>query len=165
MAAVDVGRVQAAARGEKLAAFRVQPMGRSRVAILTVLATLAAGGCRARTDQPPKPAAPTVAWHQLGKWSGRGNLQTESFTSDTGALRVRWETTPQAGDAGSAASGAFRLTAHSAISGRPLQEVVDHTGLGSGVGYVQQDPHVFYVVVDSSHMNWTFTVEEAIGYP
>jgi hypothetical protein len=43
--------------------------------------------------------------------------------------------------------------------------VVDHTGLGSGVGYVQQDPHVFYVVVDSSHMNWTFTVEEAIGYP
>lgn len=140
-------------------------MGRSCAVILAALAALAAGGCRAGADQPPKTPEPTVAWHQLGAWSGRGNLQTESFTSDTGALRVRWETTPQAGDVVSAASGAFRLTAHSAISGRPLQEVVDHTGVGSGVGYVQQDPHVFYVVVDSSHMNWKFTVEEAIGYP
>jgi len=139
-------------------------MGRSRAVLLAALAALAAGGCRARADQPPKPAAQTVAWHRLGAWSGRGNLQTESFTSDTGALRVRWETTPQPGD-GSTATGAFHLTAHSAISGRPLQEVVDHTGLGSGVGYVQQDPHVFYVVVESNHLNWKFTVEEAIGYP
>jgi len=139
-------------------------MGRSRAVLLAALAALAAGGCRARADQPPKPAAQTVAWHRLGAWSGRGNLQTESFTSDTGALRVRWETTPQPGD-GSTATGAFHLTAHSAISGRPLQEVVDHTGLGSGVGYVQQDPHVFYVVVESNHLNWRFTVEEAIGYP
>ena len=140
-------------------------MGRSSVMLLVAVSALAAGGCRARADQPPAPAARTIAWHHLGKWSGHGNLQTESFTSDTGALRVRWETTPQAGDAGSAAQGGFRLTAHSAISGRPLQEVVDQTGLGNGVGYVQQDPHVFYVVVDSSHMNWTFTIEEAIGYP
>jgi hypothetical protein len=140
-------------------------MGRSRAVLLAALAGLAAGGCRARADQPPKPAARAIAWHQLGTWSGRGNLQTESFTSETGALRVRWETAPQTGDAASAATGAFRLTAHSAISGRPLQEVVDHRGLGSGVGYVQQDPHVFYVVVDSSHLSWMFTVEEAIGYP
>src|SRR4051812_25753096 len=123
-------------------------MGRSRAVLLSALVAVAAAGCRARADQPPKPAAQSVAWHQLGTWSGRGNLQTESFTSETGALRVRWETTPQAGDAAPAATGAFRLTAHSAISGRPLQEVVDHTGVGTGVGYVQQDPHVFYVVVD-----------------
>jgi hypothetical protein len=129
-----------------------------------VLAALAAGGCTRRAVDPPKPAERTVADHQLGSWSGRGNLQTESFTSDTGALRVRWETTPQPGDPASAATGAFRITAHSAISGRPLQEVVDHTGVGGGVGYVQQDPHVFYVVVDSSHVNWRFTVEEAVVY-
>ena len=139
--------------------------GRWCAALLLAALAAVAMGCRAGADQPTKPAERTVAWHRLGVWSGRGNLQTESFTSDTGALRVRWETTPQAGDAAAAATGAFRLTAHSAISGRPLQEVVDHPGVGSGVGYVQQDPHVFYVVVDSSHMNWTFTVEEAIGYP
>jgi hypothetical protein len=140
-------------------------MGRSLAVLVAALVAVAAGGCRARADQPPKPAAQSVAWHQLGTWSGRGNLQTESFTSETGALRVRWETTPQAGDAAPAATAAFRLTAHSAISGRPLQEVVDQRGLGNGVGYVQQDPHVFYVVVDSSHLSWKFTVEEAIGYP
>jgi hypothetical protein len=141
-------------------------MGRSCTVLVASLAAFAAAaGCRARTDRPPKPAAQSVAWHQLGTWSGRGNLQTESFTSETGALRVRWETTPQACDAAPAAAGAFRLTAHSAISGRPLQEVVDQRGLGSGTGYVQQDPHVFYVVVDSSHLSWKFTVEEAIGYP
>jgi hypothetical protein len=140
-------------------------MVRSRAVLLAALVAVAAGGCRARADQPPKPAAQSIAWHQLGTWSGRGNLQTESFTSETGALRVRWETTPQTGDAAPPATGAFRLTAHSAISGRPLQEVVDQRGLGHGVGYVQQDPHVFYVVVDSIHLSWKFTVEEAIGYP
>ena len=110
-----------------------------------------------------------LKWLREGGWNLGGapypNLQTESFTSDTGALRVRWETTPPAGEDASAATGTFRLTAHSAISGRPLQEIVDHTGIASGVGYVQQDPHVFYVVVDSNRMNWKFTVDEAIGYP
>jgi ribosomal protein L24E len=43
--------------------------------------------------------------------------------------------------------------------------VVDETGPGSGVGYVQQDPHVFYMVVESAQLNWSFTVEEAIEYP
>jgi hypothetical protein len=134
-----------------------------RALLVVAIAALPAGGCGARAEQPPKPAEPTIAWHELGSWSGRGNRQTESFTSDTGTLRVRWETTPQPGDARSA-EGTFHVTAHSAISGRPLQEVVDYAGVGSGVGYVQQDPHVFYVVVDSSHLNWAFTVEEAVAY-
>jgi hypothetical protein len=123
-----------------------------------IVLVAAAVACGARADQP-KASEPAVAWRPLGSWSGHGNQQTESFTSDTGTLRVRWETTAESGD-----PGAFRLTAHSAISGRPLQQVVDHRGIGSGVGYVQQDPHVFYVVVESNHVNWKFTVEEAVGY-
>ena len=129
------------------------------VACGAIVLVAAAGACGARADQPPKPAEPNVAWRQLGSWSGHGNQQTESFTSDTGTLRVRWETTVE-----SSGPGQFRLTAHSAISGRPLQQVVDHDGVGSGIGYVQQDPHVFYVVVESNHVNWKFTVEEAVGY-
>ena len=46
-----------------------------------------------------------------------------------------------------------------------LQQVVEHTGPGKGVGYVQQDPHVFYMVVEAGPVDWKFTVEEAIGYP
>ena len=129
-------------------------------------AALATCACGPRASNAPKPAARTVVWRQLGSWSGRGSLQTESFTSDTGTLRVRWEATPaEAPGMVQAADGTFRLEARSAISGRLLEQVVDHAGAGRGTGYVQQDPHVFYVVVESTRLNWQFTVEEAIGYP
>jgi hypothetical protein len=122
-------------------------------------------GCGRRARQPPAAVERTVVWRQLGSWTGRGSTQTESFTSDTGALRVRWETSPAASAGAHAAPGVFRLNAHSAISGRLMQQIVSHTGAGRGVDYVQQDPHVFYVVIDSADLNWRFTVEEAIEYP
>ena len=129
-----------------------------------LLAAALAAACGPRADPKPHGAARGVIWRPLGSWSGRGSLQTESFTSETGALRLRWETRlPQADSPPTPAM--FRLNAHSAISGRLLQQVVEQAGAGSGVGYVQQDPHVFYVVVESNQLNWTFTVEEAVGYP
>ena len=136
-----------------------------RIAAGALLAAAVAGSaCGPRASAQPQPAQRGVSWRPLGSWSGRGSLQTESFTSETGALRVRWQTTlPSA--AAAPQHAAFHVNAHSAISGRLLQAVVDHAGAGSGVGYVQQDPHVFYVVVESSQLNWTFTVEEAVGYP
>ena len=93
-----------------------------------------------------------------GSWAGRGNSQTGSFTSETGALRVRWQTS-----ADGAGAGLLRLTAHSAISGRLLEQVVDQRGAGSGEGYVNQDPHVFYMLVESSDLSWTFSVEEGVA--
>jgi len=133
------------------------------LAAALVAAALTVSACGPRADAKPQPAAkPSVLWRPLGSWSGRGSLQTESFTSETGALRVKWQATSQQPEQ---PSGVFRLNAHSAISGRLLQPVVDQAGAGSGVGYVQQDPHVFYVVVESNQLNWTFTVEEAVGYP
>ena len=138
----------------------------SRLLALALIAVVASSACGRRNE--PKPAVPArgVVWRTLGSWSGRGSLQTESFTSETGALRVRWETRQaETGNDPTLAPGLFRLNAHSAISGRLLQQVVEETGAGTGVGYVQQDPHVFYVVVESKQLSWTFTVEEAIGYP
>lgn len=134
--------------------------------VAAVAAALASGACGPREQEPAPRTEHTVAWRQLGSWSGRGSLQTESFTSDTGTLRVRWEATLASGPGTApAAPGLFRLDAHSAISGRLLQQVVDQTGAGRGVGYVQQDPHVFYVVIESKGLDWRFTVEEGIGYP
>ena len=40
---------------------------------------------------------------------------------------------------------------------------VDHRGAGSGVGYVNQDPHVFYLMVESDRVDWTVSVEEAVA--
>jgi hypothetical protein len=122
-----------------------------------------AAACGGAAASKPAPAAESVVvWRALGAWSGRGNAQTESFTSDTGTLRVHWETHPAAGETADPA-GSFRLTAHSAISGRPLQQVVDSSGAGAGVGYVSQDPHVFYMAVEASHLSWKFSVEEGVA--
>ena len=129
---------------------------------LRLLVLCGAAACSSKVQAPPQPKTePKIVYHALGAWSGRGNKQTESFTSDTGTLRVKWEATAIPG----AADPSFALEAHSAISGRLLQTVVDKGGPGNGVGYVQQDPHVFYMVVEAAGVNWQFTVEEAIGYP
>ena len=131
---------------------------------MVLLTAVLAAACHSGVRQPAQQTTQSVAWRSLGSWSGHGNLQTQSFASDTGALRIRWETTSQSGDTAKP-SAFFRLDAHSAISGRLLQQAVEQAGPGKGVGYVQQDPHVFYLVVESSDVNWAFTVEEAVAYP
>ncbi len=151
---------------------RLREAARIRLAPLLLATALV---CCGRAQQPPQKQGttpPKVVYHTLGTWSGRGNRQTESFTSDTGTLRVTWEATA-IGDGGTSVphpsagrpAASFQLEAHSAISGRLLQTVVDEGGPGKGVGYVQQDPHVFYMVVEAAGVEWKFTVEEAIGYP
>jgi hypothetical protein len=128
--------------------------------MVLALVALAATACRGRDAPPVKAAAPQIIWRAVGSWSGHGNRQTESFTSDTGALRVKWKATPAAGPG---ALQTLRITAHSAISGRVLQQVVDREGAGSGVDYVSQDPHVFYISVESAGLDWTIAVDEGIA--
>ncbi len=115
--------------------------------------------CRDQARRGDETPQRVVAWRTLGSWSGRGNGQTGSFTSDSGALRIHWTTSHE--EPGRA--GGFRLSAHSAISGRLLEQVVDHRGAGDGVGYVNQDPHVFYLMVESDHLDWKVSVEEAVA--
>ncbi len=107
----------------------------------------------------PAPPAEHMVWHQLGAWSGHGNMQTESFLGEVGALRLRWQTKnpPAAG------AGAFHLTVHSAVSGRLMDEAVDTKGAGSGTAYMSDDPHMFYLVIDSTDLDWSVTVEEPVG--
>ena len=132
------------------------------VAAGLVATVLAAAACERANPQPQGAAARGVVWRKLGAWSGHGSLQTESFTSETGALRVRWEARLP-GPAAPPGPAVFRLNAHSAISGRLLEQVVDYSGVGKGLGYVNQDPHVFYLMVESDHLDWTLSVEEAIA--
>ena len=126
--------------------------------LLTTAAIAVSDGRRAAV--PAKAATrEVVAWRSIGSWSGRGNTQTGSFTSDTGSLRVRWQT----GHEVRPGDGAFRLTLHSAISGRPLVRAVDHRGVGADTAYLGEDPRVFHVVVDSAGVEWSFTIDEGIG--
>jgi hypothetical protein len=134
-----------------------------RRTIVVALAAIAATGAACRRETAPARAAaePQVIWRAVGTWSGQGNRQTESFTSDTGALRVTWQAAATPG--APTPPGNFRVTAHSAISGRVLQQVVDRQGAGSGVDYVSQDPHVFYISIESAGLDWKISVDEGIA--
>jgi hypothetical protein len=137
---------------------------RRSIVLLACAAVAAVPACRGRDGATAAAARsePQIIWRAVGTWSGHGNRQTESFTSDTGALRVKWEATRAAGAAGTP-DGTLRITAHSAISGRILQQVVDRTGAGSGVDYVSQDPHVFYMSVEATGLDWKISVDEGIA--
>ena len=128
---------------------------RRALAFLVVCATLA-GACHKAPPEPSKDEE-VVVWKQLGSWSGHGNSQTESFVGLTGSLRFHWRTTHE----DPKGRGRFKLVLQSAISGRDLQEPVDHQGPGEGTAYAADDPRVFHVSVESAGIDWTFSVAEA----
>jgi hypothetical protein len=130
----------------------------SAIGLMAVILAICAG-CETRTEtREPRPPAVTV-WRPMGTWSGRGNSQTGSFTVETGALRLRWETRNESAPG----AGRFRVSLHSAISGRPLQVIVDRTGVGSDVSYLEDEPRVSYLVIESEHVDWMATLEEAVA--
>jgi hypothetical protein len=86
-------------------------------------------------------------------------MQTEAFIGNTGSLRVRWETRNEA----TPGRGVFTVTLHSAVSGRPLVPVVEHKGIGHDTTYVSEDPREFFLVIDSSGLDWTVDVEEGVA--
>ncbi len=120
---------------------------------MTIAALSAAYGC---TERPSAAPRKETVWRKVNSWSGKDRLQTESWPSDTGAMRIRWQTSHAGAD------GSFQLTIHSAISGRPMQTVVEQTGDGEGTAYFSDDPRVFFAVVDSKHLDWTFTIDEPV---
>jgi hypothetical protein len=131
----------------------------TRVLLIIVLSGIVTA-CR----EPAKPAmgaaaADTVAWKPLGSWSGHGVMQTEAFISDTGSLRITWETRNEAVPG----KGVFTVALHSGVSGRPLLDAVSHQGPGRDVAYVTEDPREFFLVIESSNLDWSVSVDE--GFP
>ena len=73
-------------------------------------------------------------------------------------MRIRWNTSQR-----TRRQGTFRLTIHSAISGRPMQTVVGPGRRSAKARRIfSDDPRVFFAVVDSKNIDWTFTVEEPV---
>lgn len=118
---------------------------------------IAVAGC---TRPPPAPPPHTAVTRSLGTFQGRGS-QTIGVVSDSGRLRVSWQTK----GVGAAGSGSFRLALHSAVSGRPLQMIVDTRGEGSGAADIAEDPRPFNFMVDSENLDWRITVDEIVAAP
>ena len=100
-----------------------------------------------------------MVWRKLGTWSGHGSMQTDPFISDTGSLRLRWETSREA----AAGTGTFRITLHSDVSGRSLLVAVDVRGVGRDTTYVTEDPRPFFLAVESANLDWTIEADEAVA--
>jgi hypothetical protein len=135
----------------------MRSVSKAAAAVLAIAAFCAGAaslaGC---TAKPVAASRKDTIWRNVGTWTGKSRVQTESWPSDTGAMRVRWSTTHAAKD------GRFALTIHSAISGRPMQTIVDQDGDGEGTAYFTDDPRVFFAVVDAANLDWTFTIEEPV---
>ena len=121
-----------------------------------MLAALLSASCR---NAPPPAGEPAVAWRPLGSWSGRGSMQTDAFISDTGSMRLRWETRNESAPG----QGFFRVTVHSDVSGRPLVEAVDVHGVGGATTYVTEDPRPFFLAVESANLDWSVAADEAVA--
>jgi hypothetical protein len=119
-----------------------------------LLAALVCGACR--TEPKANIQQTLVGWRPVGSFSGHGNSQTESFNIESGQWRIKWTTT---------GTGMFVMTVHSAVSGRPLGVPVEHRGTGHGTAYVNEDPRLYDLVIESSDVDWSVGVEEAVvGY-
>ena len=127
--------------------------------ILVVVSIFAAGvmgGCK--SARRPESQRPQIGWRPIGSWSGRGSTQTDSFNIESTQWRIKWETK----GAASPGAGSFHLIVHSAVSGRPIQDGVEHKGDGRGVVYVTEDPRLYHLVIDSGGVDWSIQVEEAV---
>jgi hypothetical protein len=123
---------------------------------IIALAAIALGSAGCRSERKPEAKSAPLAWQKVGSWSGRGNAQTDSFDIGFSQCRVRWETRNEK----PAGQGIFHVTVNSAVSGRELAVAVDHRGPGHDLAYVGVDPHFSYLVIESSNIDWSVTVEE-----
>ena len=100
-----------------------------------------------------------MIWEHAGTWSGRGNLESNSFPASSGYLRFTWETSNET----KPGEGRFKLSLGSSISGRVIMVVVDHKGAGHDVAYVSEEARTFYLKVESANENWKVTVDEGFA--
>jgi len=124
-------------------------------AIVAAGAALAAVACR---SAPPPAPQEVVVWKPVGSWSGHGNVQTETFTSDTGGFRVRWETTNET----KPGAGRLKVVFRSGDSGRPIIDAVDVTGIGHDAEEVADNVRWYYLTIESANVDWTVNVDERL---
>lgn len=125
---------------------------------LLVSAAVMSGACV--SDTKPAATVPVVIWKPVGAWSGRGDRQTETFTSDTGGFRIHWETKNET----TPGTGTLKVTFRSGDSGREIVEALDVKGVGADTVQVAAErPRWYYLTIESVNVDWTLAVDERIN--
>jgi hypothetical protein len=76
-------------------------------------------------------------------------------------LRVRWTTTARRRSPGVA--GTFRSPPTALSADGCWNKWSTTRAPAAGVGYVNQNPNVVYLMVESDHLDWTLSVDEAFA--
>ena len=113
-------------------------------------------GC---SDTPTESQPIVAVTRQVGSWSGRGSKTVGDVNSDTGRLRITWQTSNES----TPGTGTFRLTLRSGVSGRTIAVVADHKGVGTGTLETDEGPRTYDFLVESANVDWSFRVEETSG--
>lgn len=113
-------------------------------------------GCT-QAPSEPRPIVPVT--RTVGSWQGRGTTTVGDVPSETGRFRIYWQTANES----PAATGTFKLTLRSAISGRTIGIVADTKGISSGTADYDDGPRTYDFLVESANVDWSFRVEETSG--
>jgi hypothetical protein len=82
----------------------------------------------------------------------------QTFTSDTGGFRVRWETKNETRPG----AGRLKVIFRSGDSGRPIIEAVDVRGVGRDEEEVADNVRWYFLTIDSANVDWTVRVDERL---
>ena len=115
-----------------------------------------AGSC---TRQPSETQPIVAVTSAVGSWQGRGTATVGDVNSETGRLRIIWETSNES----TPGAGTFKLTLRSGVSGRTIAVVADHRGVGTGTVDTDEGPRTYDFLVESANVDWKFRVEETTG--
>jgi hypothetical protein len=113
-------------------------------------------GCSAK---PPDAQSIVAVTRVVGSWQGRGSTTVGDVNSETGRLRITWQTINESPPG----SGRFKLILRSGVSGRTIAVVADHKGVGTGTLDTDEGPRTYDFLVDSANVDWSFRVEETSG--
>lgn len=132
--------------------------GKTHRALLAIAGLLMA----ACASQPKAaPGSSPVGWRPIAKWTGHGDTQTDSFNIEGGQWRIKWATSNEQPPG----TGTFKVTANSAISGRPIAVPIDYKGAGHDIAYINEDPRLYHLVIESRNVDWSIAIEDSVvGY-
>ena len=131
-------------------------MQRRHHIFVIIVSSCCISGC---SSKPAEPQPIVAVTRQVGSWSGHGSTTVGDVNSETGRLRISWQTTHEE----PAGTGRFKLTLRSGVSGRTIAVVADHKGVGSGTLETDEGPRTNEFLIDSSNVDWSFRVEETTG--
>lgn len=110
-------------------------------------------------SKPSQPQAIVPVTRLVGSWQGHGTTTVGDVNSDTGRLRITWQTANESPKG----AGTFKLTLRSGVSGRTIGIVADRKGEATGTAEYDEGPRTYDFLVESANVDWSFRVEETTG--